>query len=344
MRIGIIKRTRPSPSPRRQRMALYMASGASAVLLVAVYLLELIVAERNWLTTLVTYAPQHIFAIPLVALLVWALVVRDWRAVAVNAAVGTAFVFTLLGFNVPLDRASASGGRTVRLMTYNIHHSEAGGPLVAEVVARVEPDIICLQEANALLKWSDGAREIERLYPKWDRMLYGELAIFSRYPMVSRRLHQLDPVTGRQIIDVTLDVHGRRLSVFNIHLPNAADAESISSDSKALSRHLRGTEAIRSQNAARVLQFAADVKGPLVIAGDFNTPPRGHIYRSMTRNYADAFGAAGFGTGFTFRSSLPVLRIDHVLVRPGVGVVNARVLNEHASDHLPLVVDLKLPD
>jgi endonuclease/exonuclease/phosphatase (EEP) superfamily protein YafD len=52
----------------------------------------------------------------------------------------------------------------------------------------------------------------------------------------------------------------------------------------------------------------------------------------------DAFTASGFGFGFSYRSDLPVIRIDHAFVNRWVRPVRAQVLETQASDHRPLVV------
>jgi endonuclease/exonuclease/phosphatase family metal-dependent hydrolase len=48
----------------------------------------------------------------------------------------------------------------------------------------------------------------------------------------------------------------------------------------------------------------------------------------------------------TFPATMPMLRIDHVFVSPGVRVVSQRPastpLARVASDHLPLVMDFEL--
>lgn len=81
---------------------------------------------------------------------------------------------------------------------------------------------------------------------------------------------------------------------------------------------------------------------PLVVAGDFNSPPRGLFYGQISGGLMDAWDAGGRGTGNTFPSRFPLLPIDHVLTR-GARVKNAWVPDVRTSDHRPVVVDLWLP-
>lgn len=342
-------RTRLSVQEKRRRRAriLTALSIANAAALALIYVAEVVVAERHWLTTLITYMPQQPFAIPGILLIMISLVSRNRRAIIINGATGVFFFLTLFGWNVPLNSiagADALGERTVRLMTHNVHHSEEGGVKVADLVSREEPDVLCIQEANPTLKWSDSVNEIQRVFPKWHVFRTGGLAVVSRFPMKAQRLHQLDPRTGRLIQQVSFDINGRRLTVINVHLPTAASAHSLTNRDIPMSQYMAETGAVRSQNSARVMEIASTIPGPLVIAGDFNTPPRGMIYRRIARQYTDAFRAAGWGTGFTYRSSLPVLRIDYIFARPGITVKSARTLASDASDHRPLIAELVLPE
>jgi len=61
----------------------------------------------------------------------------------------------------------------------------------------------------------------------------------------------------------------------------------------------------------------------------------------------DAFASAGRGWGFTYghtlRPRVSFLRIDHVLVSDDVAAVRSFVGGKEASDHRPVIADLRLP-
>jgi vancomycin resistance protein VanJ len=92
----------------------------------------------------------------------------------------------------------------------------------------------------------------------------------------------------------------------------------------------------------KILLELEDSKIPLVIAGDFNTTPRGAMYSSLRAKYKNAFEQAGWGFGFTYNSRLPVIRIDHVWFNSRVRATRAFAANDQASDHRPFVTDLVL--
>lgn len=96
--------------------------------------------------------------------------------------------------------------------------------------------------------------------------------------------------------------------------------------------------------------IAAEPKGtPLVVIGDFNTPP----WSPAFRRFLDKTGlidASGSSWPATTRFSLRFrdlfhygAPVDHILVSPGVAVTHFEVGPDIGSDHLPLVADIRLP-
>ena len=90
----------------------------------------------------------------------------------------------------------------------------------------------------------------------------------------------------------------------------------------------------------------ATLREPLVMAGDFNDFPPGPVSRTLANRLTDV-GARIAGRR-TFPSWRPLLRLDRVYTSRAVAVVEARVartpLLQQASDHLPIVVDLEVPE
>ncbi|MBB6097829.1 endonuclease/exonuclease/phosphatase (EEP) superfamily protein YafD [Deinobacterium chartae] len=78
-------------------------------------------------------------------------------------------------------------------------------------------------------------------------------------------------------------------------------------------------------------------RGPALLLGDLNTPPRGLLYGALGR-LQDAFAVAGRGLGYTFPSRLPLMRTDDVWSR---GLRASAVRTADApSDHRAVVADL----
>jgi endonuclease/exonuclease/phosphatase family metal-dependent hydrolase len=86
---------------------------------------------------------------------------------------------------------------------------------------------------------------------------------------------------------------------------------------------------------------------PVILCGDFNLSPGGAGYRLLTSRLRDAqLALDGHGPLRTFSSIQPFMRIDHVLLSPQFEVTAVNVprndLTRVASDHLPLVIDVRV--
>jgi endonuclease/exonuclease/phosphatase (EEP) superfamily protein YafD len=102
------------------------------------------------------------------------------------------------------------------------------------------------------------------------------------------------------------------------------------------------TTADRRLESELASQMAAEVEGPIVIAGDFNMPVESAIYQQYWSNWENAFSSAGLGYGHTKFTRFFGARIDHVLVNREWDVLAARIGPNLGGDHRPLFVDLQL--
>lgn len=240
-----------------------------------------------------------------------------------------------------------------RILTYNVHRCvgtdrrlDVGR--VAEVIARLEPDIVALQELDVgrlRTKGVDQAHEIARrlkmafhFHPalKVEEELYGDAiltalperkikaAALPGYP----RMSALEP---RGALWVEIAVEGRPLQVINTHLGLVPREQQIQAAC------LAGPTWLGHPDCAE----------PTVLLGDFNATAASVVYRTLCARLASARGLSPSRTPTaTFPSGLPVLRIDHVFVTGGVRVLDVFApfdrLARSASDHLPLVMDFTL--
>jgi vancomycin resistance protein VanJ len=323
----------------RKRRLLPISTIYNVAFLLALWVVETFMAERHRSTTFLTYMPQHIFVIPTLVLIAWAAFRREWKVAAGNAVVFILFSFYFLGLNVPLPAASTPEGTPIRVMTYNILYGSGGAKQVARLAERQQLDLFCLQEANDPGESKGPVPELQQLLPRWHLARSGEFATFSRYPIVSKRVHVASSDDGRGILETAIVVAGQRLTIFNVHFSNSINNESASSKNPIS----RDAMEVRTEQLDDLLRATQATTAPFIIMGDFNTPPRGRIYRRLDSQFQDAFRAAGWGLGYTYRSNLPLLRIDYVFTSSAVHVRRCFVPNAEASDHSPVVADLVLP-
>lgn len=240
-----------------------------------------------------------------------------------------------------------------RIVTYNVHRCVGTDrrldvARVAEVLARLEPDIVALQELDVGRRRTnhvDQAHEIaQRLAMthhfhaamRVEEERYGD-AILTSLP---ERLVKAGPLPGyprvpglepRGALWAEVDVGGRPLQVINTHLGLVPREQQIQA------AHLAGAAWL--ENDA--------LTWPAILLGDFNATAGSVVYRTLCAPLKPARKLAPRREpNATFPSALPVLRIDHLFVSPGVEV-NAVFapfdpLTRVASDHLPLVMDFEL--
>ncbi|HEX3003767.1 MAG TPA: endonuclease/exonuclease/phosphatase family protein [Angustibacter sp.] len=228
----------------------------------------------------------------------------------------------------------------VRVVTYNVRDLLDDRDAVAHVLRSCRPDVVCLQEAprrpftghrlrrlarETALRWVSGGRTsggtAVLVHPRLDV----DVATAHRLPVggwFTRR-------RGVAAATVTAPA-GLRLTVVSVHLP------------------LRADERLRHVEAVLTRWSAGD--GPLLVAGDLNEPPGGPAWAALGARLRDVAGEAGQAT---YPARRPRSRIDAVLASAGVEVVGVHVAGAAerldagvltaASDHLPLLADLRPP-
>jgi endonuclease/exonuclease/phosphatase family metal-dependent hydrolase len=240
-----------------------------------------------------------------------------------------------------------------RIVTYNVHRCVGNDrrldvARVAEVLARLEPDIVALQELDvgrARTNKVDQANEIaERLDMachfhaalQVETELYGD-AILSAFP---EKLIQRGPLPGHPLLPqleprgalwLEVEIEGAKVQVVNTHLGL------VPREQQMQAAHLAGPKWLGHPRC----------KGPRILLGDFNATGTSVVYRTLTAKLAPARRLAPTRQPTsTFPSQLPVLRIDHLFVSREIVVKDVFApfdpLTRVASDHLPLVMDFEV--
>ena len=260
---------------------------------------------------------------------------------------------------LPLLCVGCSGGgrifgeRTLRVMTYNIHHAEGTDQAIdikriAEVIKEADTDIVALQEVDRLTARSANTDMITKLadltgmtyaFGKTIDFQGGEYGngVLTRFPILQERnIHyQLPSAEPRAVMQLVLDVNGTEIVLMNTHLdPTTHDS-------------------VRVAHVNEIVAAALEYRPrPVVLCGDFNDTTGSECLNAIAKGFEDCWNAVHATGGATYPSNSPQKRIDYVFVsnqQPGTSTgnsqanlrpVSARVLQSTASDHLPLVVDL----
>jgi endonuclease/exonuclease/phosphatase family metal-dependent hydrolase len=295
-------------------------------------------ADAWWPATMLMFSPRWVFAVPLPILLICALLLRSKWMIALLLAAGLLVVLPATGFNFPWRSiaASAPAGKSLRVMTLNMHYSHANPERLDALIAETEPDIIAIQE------WP--GCEHFRLKDKFHthNEALGRLFLASRHP-IARVTSLGGNSTSEQGSVSRYDIEAPMgpIHVFSLHLATTRrGVREVLHEGGKGPADMEVISVLRLQQSEFVAAQAAACKGPVVIVGDFNTPPESLIFRDVWSSYTDAFAVAGWGWGYTFYGGKTMVRIDHVLHTQGWTCTACRVAPSVGSPHRAVIADL----
>ena len=232
----------------------------------------------------------------------------------------------------------------VRIATYNIHRCRGMDRRVfpariIDVLRDIDADVIALQEVIGAGPVGAGqAEEIgAALGMGWVMNCVRTLrqhqfgnVVLSRYPILHHSSYDLSWRTcePRNCQRADLDINGQVLHVYNVHL---------------------GTAVLeRRYQAGRLAAFVHDrrVTGPKIILGDFNEWMKGLATKTLSSLFESVDISQNLKRRRTYPGLFPVVHLDHIYYEGHVEVRSLRMprtrLALMASDHLPLIADLRI--
>ena len=235
--------------------------------------------------------------------------------------------------------------RTVRVATYNVHRcrgmdARTQPQRIASVLATLDADIIALQEVVGARQRRPGqAAELgAALGMGWvmapTRHLRGALfgnVVLTRLPVRQHVQHDLSWKTceprGAQRVDVALD-DDHLLHIYNVHLGTSLGERRVQAGMLADLVHARRPH------------------GPSVVLGDFNEWARGLTTDILSARLESVNLTPYLTRKRSYPGWFPLFHLDHIYYRGRVEVTHVELVRTRqalmASDHLPLVADLKV--
>jgi endonuclease/exonuclease/phosphatase family metal-dependent hydrolase len=239
-------------------------------------------------------------------------------------------------------------GRTwvdLRVATYNIHRCRGldrrtDPARIAKVIQSINADVIAMQEVVGAgpAGTVDQAQEIGAIVGMgWlmapARELRGHLfgnVVMSRYPMTSHAQCNLSwrACEHRNAQRVDIDVDGRVVHLFNVHLGTALME--------------------RRYQAGRLVGYVHDkrITGPKVVVGDFNEWTKGLATTLLSQKLKALDLYPHLKRRKTYPGLFPFLHLDHIYYEGELEVRKVELVRTRlslmASDHLPLVVELRI--
>ena len=239
----------------------------------------------------------------------------------------------LLSFNIQVGISTERYRHYVtRSWQHLLPHTGRAGNLQKIGQLLADFDLVALQEADGGSLRSGYVNQVEHLahlgaFPYWYQQLNRNLGRFAQHSNgVLSRLkpqlledHPLPGPAGRGAILVRFGEGEDALVVVMMHL------------------------ALGSKTRARQLAYIRELIGGYrhqVLMGDMNTHATDLLQHSPLRD----LGLIAPQVEATFPSWRPQRCLDHILLSPSLTLEKVEVLSQPISDHLPVAVEIRLPD
>ncbi|MGB0563603.1 MAG: endonuclease/exonuclease/phosphatase family protein [Spirulinaceae cyanobacterium] len=259
----------------------------------------------------------------------------------------TFYASTILPWYLPQSQAIEQG-TPLTVMTYNVNHKQWDLEQVAttvrlpEAVRRAQShpvDIFSLVEPNK--EQAAALREALRdLYPYYYRATGGGSSLFSRYPIQSPRTENFGAQDHSLVANFEIANQSIQVIVTHPFVPRS-----------------RSYFQRRNELIAAIAQYARqNPTQPLIVMGDFNATSWSAYVRNFERVSGLRNVALGYGlksTWFYWGTNQPFslescikqlfkIPIDHIFVSPDLNVDQVKVLPSGASDHRPILTQIRL--
>lgn len=356
------------------RRALLAIDALLVVLFVAGYLAYYVRPTVLWWFELIAVFLPYL-ALLILAAGVLLLATGRWRLAALH---GVLILLMIVRMN-PLDRLEGdriAATDTLSVLSFNVprwwgYEMPAKTMEMSRFVRRADPDVIGLQEADVVYQteapFVRAAPYVAILYDSLGYSTIGQEStgatwtpqpVLSKHRVMRQHEFKLSPsfrdTSYTYVTRTQIEWNGRPFALYNVHLRTFGEKKPWRDERMPFLapgnllpylRQYRDAYRVRAWEVEEIVKMVEQEELPVVLCGDLNSTPNNWVHRRLTDVLRDAFAEEGTGWGMTYHSRLPVVRIDYVFVSEEWDVLSARVLDARLSDHLPLLVELRLkPD
>lgn len=229
---------------------------------------------------------------------------------------GAIFVWVALGWH---SQPETAGVPHLRVVLWNVSRPDALLPRAAAWLRKQDADVIALAEAHP----NDGSN-----LQRWQ----GE---FLSYRIADLPANMLCLVRG-EILDANSGSLDGNSSYGRLRV-RVRGREFILVQADLMARPL----ASRRKPLAELADLLQrDLKQPLIVLGDFNTPSDSAHFDRFRRSLTNCATAAGKGFAETWPLPLPVLTLDQIWISPALRPLKFRAGGALLSDHRPVVAEI----
>lgn len=236
----------------------------------------------------------------------------------------------------PLASAT-SNGPTLKILSANVHSSNADHASLIELIRREKPDVVLLMELTS--PWIEALDAIKADYPTRrtaadDAGNFG-IGVWTKLSCDDAQLLVRQHGPEPSLLDVahaelSLSIDGHRVRFLGVHpLPPLTPA----------------MKSARDDLLGALADDIAKQRVPTIFAGDFNATRYCPITRNVARraNLGDAMSGVSFSWPTTAAGYVLGTRIDQILAtRDDWQLVESHAGTHVGSDHLPMIATLRL--
>ncbi len=225
-------------------------------------------------------------------------------------------------------------GQSTRLvvMFANVEGSNKNYAALLASVKEAQPDVVALAEVTDA--WWEEIQSLKQEYPDVEAIPKqggSGLALFSRYPLEDAQVFNVDAST-HPLIFARVRLPNTSVSLLLMHPPTPVRLDKF---------------AYRTGQFNSAAELLRDARGHEILIGDLNITPWSPYFQELLSATGLREARAGVGVLPTWPMPMPAflrIPIDHCLVSRDIQVVSLRIGDKTGSDHLPLVMEIRLPN
>jgi endonuclease/exonuclease/phosphatase (EEP) superfamily protein YafD len=311
-------------------------------------------AEHWWFGALNFYLPQVLWAVPGVLLLMAA--IQAGTRWAWGPALCLLWVLgPIMGFRWTTPKPASPGtGPCVRVMTCNAKYGRHDGKELLKEIDRYQPQVVLLQDAVGILQGP-----LASYFRAWHTCSFEQYLIASRGPITGARVLWVASSADKlPVLRCVTDLGGIPVACYSVHLQSPRDSLNAFRLDREGHWHpldaiheLEQSASVRLQQAQGLGQLLKAEPGPVLLAGDLNSPENSRVCATLKEaGLQEAFSQGGRGYGYSYghfllRHRIPWLhfswmRLDHIMTSPQMRVLWCWVGTWKVSDHRPVIAEL----
>lgn len=263
-------------------------------------------------------------------------------------------------YQLRFDKPQENTEHGLKIASYNVamFGRETSGFMAQDILAemrRQKVDVLCIQEYNEISGDKKNSESYKDYFP-YMQVGREDMVIFSRYPIKAHK-KMLFEETNNSAMWADIDVKGKEIRVFNVHLETTGINRTLHSAGKMMAQNRevdtnRLLNAIwgnytlgmmfRSGQAITIANEKRESEKPVILCGDFNDVPYSFVYNTVLGDMVDGFKECGAGWMYTYRSKNKPVRIDYIFHDQSLKGLSYYKTEMTYSDHYPIFMKIAL--